>query len=270
MENVTADFCFSTLALGAPYRARALTLARDLANHAPGKELVALTDCVESFSSQANVAAIAHERTGLFHCLNDKRFAVAAGLRRHEATVFVDADTRFNSTLPSVLPACVPLLTTYTPNLGEQIAHWLPPREGRAVNLLARRFGVAPPAARFVMDNLFAVRRDAGRERVFLNVWNLVTALLDFHGVSIGDGYCISIAAAVTGWLPACDGFEEFDKLRRHEEIGGRQPCLAFWRRALARGSRRIRLHLFRKRWEREMKRLRFLDVRDLLARDEE
>jgi hypothetical protein len=71
----------------------------------------------------------------------------------------------------------------------------------------------------FVWDNIFAVGKDGGRERVFFAAWELITQALDFRGSPITDGYCMSIAAAVTGWRPADAGLELIDATRRHAGI---------------------------------------------------
>ena len=157
-----SDFCFATLALGKPYRERAKLLARDLETFAPGKSLVVATDGPQDFDGLPNVRTHPHRQTGLFRCLNDKRFALSAALDRHAAAaIFVDADTRIQEALPKDVEFNSPITTIYTPNLAEQAEKWLLPRDRSAVLDAARRFGLDHWGDETVWDNLFAVSRDA-------------------------------------------------------------------------------------------------------------
>lgn len=222
---MSSDFCFATLALRKPYREMAKLLAQDLHTFAPGIPLVIATDDPQTFDGLPNVHTHPHRQTGLFRCLNDKRFALAAALEHHAATaVFVDADTRIHEALPASLELASPIATVYTPNLAEQAEKYLLPHDRQAVLEAARHFGLDPQNTKFVWDNLFAVSRDRGRERVFLNVWGTVTTLFDFQGVSITDGYCMSIAAGVAGWVPSEAGLQPFDHARHHEEASAVNP----------------------------------------------
>jgi hypothetical protein len=203
-----------------PYRDMAKLLASDLATYAPDYALVVATDAVEDFKEYANVFAYHHHRTGLFACYSDKRFAVSHALESHaEEVVFIDADTRVHENLPSRVESDAKIVAAYAPQLAEQAQKWLLPKSGRAVLTAARAFGIDPAQTKFVLDNIFAVKRDHGREKVFIEVWGLVTRLFDFEGVDISDGYCMSIAAAVTGWIPSDTGLEPFIKLTDHHEV---------------------------------------------------
>jgi len=194
-------------------------LASDLATFAPDHSLVVATDAVEEFKDCPNVFAYQQARTGFFRCINDKRFAVSFALQHHaEEVVFIDADTRIHKNLPEQVSSQAKIVTVYTPLLAEQANQELPPKCARAVNAAARSFGIDPTCTKFVMDNIFAVKRDNGREKIFLEVWNLVTRLFDFQGVNITDGYCMSIAAAVAGWSPSDNGLGAFAEATLHHK----------------------------------------------------
>jgi hypothetical protein len=214
-----SNFCFATLALGFPYHEMAVKLAGDLSISSPDKQLFIVTDAPSRFSDCANVRARFHLRTGLFHCLNDKRFAVSWALAEADRAVFLDADTRIEGRLPATLDMTTPLTTVYTPNLLDQAKNYLLPRDREAVLKTARAFGIEPSKAWFVWDNIFAVGNDAGREHIFFATWELVTRALDFQGVPITDGYCMSIAAAVTGWRPAELGLESISAACKHTGV---------------------------------------------------
>ncbi len=232
-----SDFCFATLALGKPYRDMAKLLAGDLKTFAPGIPLVVATDAPEEFAGLCDVHPYPHRQTGLFRCLNDKRFAIAAALEHHAAsTIFVDADTRIHEALPAQVTFPSPITTIYTPNLAEQVEKWLLPRDRQAVLDAAHGYSLDPRNIKFVWDNLFSVSRQEGREKTFLETWGKVTTAFDFQGVSITDGYCMSIAAGVAGWTPADTGLQSFDHARHHAEASTLQPpgrLAARWRRLI-------------------------------------
>lgn len=191
----------------------------DLAEASPDRLLFVATDAPDRFRECPNVRSRFHRRTGLFHCLNDKRFPVYWALGEAERAVFLDADTRIEGQIPDCLNITSPLATIYTPNLLEQAKKYLPRKDREAVLRTARSFGVEPGAARFVWDNIFSIANDAGRERVFFATWELITRALDFQAAPITDGYCMSIAAAVAGWRPAESGLESIDAARRHAGV---------------------------------------------------
>lgn len=214
-----SNFCFATLALGSPYQELALKLAADLAKSSPDTLLFVATDAPARFRECANVRSRFHRQTGLFHCLNDKRFPVSWALANADRAVFLDADSRIEGRLPPRLDITAPLATIYTPNLLEQARKYLLPKDREAVLRTASAFGVEPGEALFVWDNIFSVGKDAGRERVFFATWELIKRALDFQGAPITDGYCMSIAAAVTGWQPAETGLELINSARGHIEV---------------------------------------------------
>ncbi len=233
---MTSSFCFATLALRKPYREMARALAEDLVRFAPGKLLVIATDEPREFADLQNVRAHPHRQVGLFRCINDKRFALAIALEQYASTViFIDADSRVRETLPQEFCLTSPLATTYTPNLGEQMEKYLLPKEGKIVSQIARTFGVDISATPFVWDSSFAISRDNGREKVFFQVWGILTRLFDYHGAWITDGYCMALAAQVTGWTPSDKGLEEFDRCKHHAEVSAAGRNDAAWARALRR-----------------------------------
>jgi hypothetical protein len=232
-----SNFCFATLALGSRYQEMAIKLAADLAKSSPDKVLFVATDAPDRFRACANVRTRFHRQTGLFHCLNDKRFPVSWALADADRVVFLDADSRIEGKLPARLDIAAPLATIYTPNLLDQGKKYLLPKDCESVLRTARAFGVEPGEAWFVWDNIFSVAKDAGRERVFFATWELITRALDFQGAPITDGYCMSIAAAVTGWRPAEAGLELINASRSHAEVGATERS----NRTISSASRRFR-----------------------------
>jgi hypothetical protein len=211
------DFSFATLALGKPYRDMAKTLADDLSIHAPGRLLVIATDAPEDFNGCANIRAHPHRQRGLFKCWNDKRFAVGLALQHYsEGALFYDADSRILETLPVEIDITAPLTTDWCPNLREQAEQYLNPRERNLVLQTCFSLGLDPSKITYVDDNIYLVRKDNGRERVFFEIWGKLAAFFDFQGAEIPDGTCMGIAAAVIGWTPSTSGLQEFARCRKH------------------------------------------------------
>jgi hypothetical protein len=234
---MNSDLCYATLAFGKPYRDMARQLAADLTLHAPDHALVIATDAVDDFKDCPNVVAFHQDRTGFFRCINDKRFAVAHALDHQAAeVVFIDADTRITKTLPVKVGTDAKIASMASPMLAEQARNYLLPEYTRAVIAAARSFGLDPENTRFVMDSLFAVKRDQGREKVFIHVWDLVTRFFDFQGFNIPDAFCITIGAAVAGWAPTDKGMDGFQEAIAHREISQEDAKPSRLFRALKRG----------------------------------
>jgi hypothetical protein len=234
---VNTDLCYATLAFGQPYRDMARQLASDLDVHAPGRALVIATDAVGDFAACGNVVAFAQARTGFFRCVNDKRFAVAHALEHQAAeVVFIDSDTRITQALPLRVGTDAKIASVYSPMIGPQARMYLLPHYAEAVLAAARSFGLDPEQTRLVMDSMFAVKRDQGREKVFIHVWDLVTRYFDFQGMFIADAFCISIGAAVAGWVATDQGMAGFQAAIAHDEISRKDATPSPLSRVLKRG----------------------------------
>jgi len=252
---MNSRLCFATLAFGKSYRDMAKLLASDLAAFAPDHSLVIATDAVEEFKGCANVIAYPQRRTGFFRCINDKRFAVLFALDNHaQEAVFIDADTRIRQNLPTQVGSDAKIVTVYTPLLAEHAHQWLEPRRARAVIAAARSFGIDPGGTKFIMDYIFAVKSDKGREKIFVQIWDMVTRLFDFEGVSIADGYCMSIAAAVAGWVPSDTGLEPFAQAIDHAQASTLSKKPKLLTRAVRRGVQWSQLMLHRQQVIRSIK----------------
>jgi hypothetical protein len=232
----------------------ALLLSDDLRRHAAGKQLIIATDLPDEFNDRQNVRAFRHARVGLFHCINDKRYAMSYALENHaRAAVFFDADTRIHEALPPKLETRSPLATIYAPNLADQMEKYLSKRERAVVGQAARMFGLEPQRMLFVWDNLFALTCDQGREKVFFGTWRVLTSFFDFQGVSITDGYCMALAAAVTGWMPLEDGLQKIEQARSHAQASEHRASPLFVR-ALTRMTTWLRWKRFRREMLRKLR----------------
>jgi hypothetical protein len=206
--------CFCTLAIHAPYRAR----ARILCSSATTVPWIVLTDEPDDFMNLP-VRAIRHAPTGPMAvdylarlsptgagrgaaAYHDKRFAIHAVLQEFDTAVYMDADSRVHDLPPlgdfpiglAVLPVVVKSIAEHLETSGS----WRMPA---FVELARHLTGDADilMTARWCHEALFAITRD-GRESRFFNVWSTAADFLQSRGVYSGEGGVIGLAAALAGW----------------------------------------------------------------------
>lgn len=205
---------FCTLAIHAPYRARARRLIAD----APSLPWVVVTDEPADFAD-LHVQAIAHEPTGPMavdylggptparrnrgaSAYHDKRFAVRATLERFDTAVFLDADSRLSG-VPALGPmppglCALPLATSSIEGHLEVFGSDRRP----AFEALARACTGRDDAltvATWCHEACYAVTKD-GNEARFFDTWAEAASLLQAQGVHSGEGGVMGLAALAAGW----------------------------------------------------------------------
>ncbi len=206
--------CFCTLAIHAPYRARARLLCADLV----AAPWFVLTDEPSDFADLP-VRAIRHTPTGPMAidylqrlgptgngqgaaAYHDKRFALQAALQDFDTAIFLDADSRI-SALPPVAAfpiglAVVPVVRKSVADHLETCGRWrLDAFEELARELLGDPAGLH--AARWCHETCYAVTKD-GNEHRFFWAWERGASLLQQRGVYSGEGGVMGLAAAYAGW----------------------------------------------------------------------
>lgn len=234
---MATDYCLATLALGKQYRLHAQLLALDVLEFGLGVPLVVLTDDVRSFDGLEGVKALAHRQDGLMHCFHDKRIVVRRALEHADAVVFMDADCRFlappgealGEQLRPGLQAVnrLPILEKFAQEEEAEAAGRMPKRFNSArrrrgiVERAAARIGVDLQDVQWVEEMVFAVTRDGGREKAFLDTWDALAPYVQLRGYSYGEGESMGMAAERAGWKPApLDGalawaFKDYYAMRR-------------------------------------------------------
>jgi len=228
------SFAFCTLAIHAPYRARARQLCADLA---PAPILV-LTDEPADFDDLP-VRAVRHLPTGpmaidYLHRLSptgqgrgaaayhDKRFAIRAVLEDFDTAIFLDADSRVGP-LPELgaFPPGLSVVPVVRKSIAEHLAtcgEWrLPPFAELAVALMGD--ATALDRAKWCHETCCAVTRD-GREALFFDAWGRAADFMQQRGVYSGEGGVIGLSAACAGWAVDYDAVLPIDAMVRHEGGG--------------------------------------------------
>lgn len=208
------SICLCTMAIHAPYRARARQLCAD----APGHTWLVLTDEPTDFADLP-VRALAHTPTGPMAvdyvrrlgptgegrgaaAYHDKRFVLRAALRDFETAMFFDADSRLPERLdlPPFPPglAVAPLVRrSVTAHLAACGTWRLPAFEGLALELTGRLDVLE--TAQWCHETCYAVTRD-GREGAFFDAWDRAARWMQARGVYSGEGGVMGLAAACAGW----------------------------------------------------------------------
>lgn len=226
--------CFCTLAIHAPYRARARQLCIDLG----GAPMLVLTDEPDDFADLP-VRAVRHVATGPMAidyaqrigptgnnngaaAYHDKRFALAAALRHFETAIFLDADSRAGA-LPDIadFPAGLAVLPVVRASVAAHLATCGTWRLA-AFDELSRDLtggSAALDVAMWCHETLYAVTTD-GREDQFFAAWARAAAFMQQRGVFSGEGGVMGLAAYCAGWPVDHDAMLPLAAAIRHEGGG--------------------------------------------------
>ncbi|MBD3296789.1 MAG: hypothetical protein GF392_05420 [Candidatus Omnitrophica bacterium] len=220
------DLCFCTLALGGRYREMARAAADGLKKFFPGVELVILTDSPGYFSGCGNVRAYRHRQTGILHPYQDKRFAIQKALSLHGTVIFMDADTGIKRK-PFRDARFDPGITTISEDLVEHIEKTVPSRLPR-VRGLCGKLGLDPRDCKWSGEALVVVKKNGGKERKFLDIWDRAGRYLQIHGIVSGVGIPMGVAAAAAG-LKIHSGahYEELRSCMDHVDASNQRPGLS-------------------------------------------
>lgn len=231
----TANACFCTLAVHAPYRHR----AQQLIAGAPNVPWIVLTDEPDDFAGFP-VQAIRHAPTGPmavdflttlpptgdrlgWPAYHDKRFVLQAVLKEFETAVFVDADSRFKSAPRfSTFPRGIAVVKELRVSIAEHLTRYGPARRPAFEQLALHLFGdvKALESARWCSEALFTVTKDGGREEKFLEAWAIAAEFLKSREVFTGEGGVIGLAAKYAGWKVDYNGLNRLAAATVHEGHG--------------------------------------------------
>jgi hypothetical protein len=211
---IAMSTCFCTLAIHAPYRARARLLCADAAN----VPWVVLTDQPDDFV-HLPVRAIRHIPTGPMAidylqrlgptgngsgaaAYHDKRFAVQVALQDFDTAVFVDADSRLVAPpLPEAFPPGLAVLPIVRRSIAEHLktcgAWRLPAFQALACDLVGDP-GVLNKAP-WCHETCYAVTKD-GNEHLFFAAWERAATFLQRQDVYSGEGGVMGLAALYAHW----------------------------------------------------------------------
>ncbi|MFN6560413.1 MAG: hypothetical protein RMY28_011450 [Nostoc sp. ChiSLP01] len=220
MTQEDKDFCFCTLALGERYRSHAFLLAEDIEKYSPGTKLILLTDKPHQFTKYSHVLAFPHQQQSI-GCYHDKRFVIAKALSLFHTCIFVDVDLRIVDKvtpnlkfLPGITARSCASIVKHNKIYVDSVNDLHKPKRIRdleIVNKLAQKLdlNLEDNNTQFVMEVLFAVTRQDGREIEFLKHWETIAYYCELNGFTCAVGYAIGLAAAKAGLPVRWDTMED-------------------------------------------------------------
>ncbi|MCC5651819.1 hypothetical protein LC609_18715 [Nostoc sp. XA013] len=233
MKQEKPDACFCTLALGERYRSHALLLAQDIEKHSPEIYLIVLTDKPQEFKKYSNVLAFKHEQQSI-GCYHDKRFVIAKAISLFNTCIFVDADIRILDKLqpeikwlPGITAKSCTSIIQHNHAYINSVNDAYKANRARDLTILSKlaqklNLDLEDTNIQFVMEMLFVVTRQDGREIEFIKHWENIALYCELNGFYNAEGYAIGLAAAKAG-LPvrwdAMDGIVYFKDWVEHQKI---------------------------------------------------
>ncbi|RCJ18955.1 hypothetical protein A6S26_27730 [Nostoc sp. ATCC 43529] len=220
MTQEDKDFCFCTLALGERYRSHAFLLAEDIEKHSPGTKFVILTDKPHKFNKYSHVLAFPHQQQSI-GCYHDKRFVIAKALSLFHTCIFVDVDLRILDKvtpnlkfLPGITARSCASIAKHNKIYVDSVNDLHKPKRIRDLEIihkLAQKLdlNLEDNNTQFVMEVLFAVTLQNGREIEFLKHWETIAYYCELNGFTCAVGYAIGLAAAKTGLAVRWDAMED-------------------------------------------------------------
>ncbi|MBE9082509.1 MULTISPECIES: hypothetical protein [unclassified Tolypothrix] len=210
MQQEQQEVCFCTLALGERYRSHALLLAQDIEKNLPGIYLLILTDKPQEFSKYPNVLAFKHQQQSI-GCYHDKRFVIAKAISLFNTCIFVDADIRIldkflseMTWLPGITAVSCTSIAKHNQVYIDSVNDKYKPKRSRDIEILRKLakkldLDLEDTNIQFVMEMLFVITRQDGKEIEFLKHWNNIALYCELNGFYGAEGYAIGMAAAKAG-----------------------------------------------------------------------
>lgn len=197
MNQSSKNFCFCTIALGAPYRAMASELANDLEKYSPGAKFYIYTDKPLDFKEHQNVVAFKHNQVGIQRCSNDRRLLIEKVLVDFPTAIHIDADTKILAPLPAEID-CPPGITGKNQELMTHIKKNRP-HHLKTFEKVASKLDIPLEKTKWIGESLYIITRDNGKEKEFFKTWQLLATYVELKGMHGGDGNLMGLAAAKVG-----------------------------------------------------------------------
>lgn len=180
-------------------------LAQDLERFAPGYNCIIYTDRPALFADQSNVRAVKHICRGVLP-YNERRFALWHALSIASSVMYLDADVRICSPIPTNLEFAPGLTARSCGNLQKHMADQQSKysqskcyqHQRYVIDKMADRVGIdrQSQALKFINEFLFVVSDHGGLERDFLRTWGDLAVYADTMGMHQHPTYAMALAAA--------------------------------------------------------------------------
>jgi hypothetical protein len=202
------EFCFCTLAVGDRYRTHAHILAQDIQQHSPTVTLYVLTDRPESFQEFPHVLAFKHILQSVkgYH---DKRFVLEKALSLSESCMFLDSDVRITGAVTEKMGWQPGITARAGCDLLNRMKNIRDSREIQIIKAVAQKLNIDLQQVQWLHEFMFAMRRQAGLEQEFFQLWQTISYWFELQGLYHGEGYAMGLAAAKAGLRV---GFEHEDR----------------------------------------------------------
>lgn len=202
MMQKEKNYCFCTLALGKEYRTYAKTLAHDLEKHAPGKKIIVLTDLPSEFNKLNNAICFKWKQKSIWRAVHDKRFAIKKALELFPIAVFIDSDSRVFSQFPDEI--CVnPGITCRSTYYDLQHSILKGKYDSKIIKYkkkLESYLNINFNKSVSILETFYIIRRDSGREKIFIETWDVIERFLYLHKIGVVDGFIMGLSACRAGW----------------------------------------------------------------------
>ncbi len=204
------DICYATLAIGYEYRKHAESLARDIENMSPEVPLIVLTDYPQAFRTFKNAIAIKHIRqsAGIYH---DKLLCLERGFQDFDCVIFLDADCRLLNDFAysrewksGITPVTCWSFKKHFPqgikfsDRNPNKYHTKKKKRDLAYSA-AKNLGVTIEECMFVYEGAFVVRKDAGKETAFVELWKQLRGHFESDEIYDGEGVSMGLSAKKSG-----------------------------------------------------------------------
>ncbi len=188
------EYCFCTLAVGKRYRTHARILAKDIQEQAPNVNFVILTDKPADFVDYSHVIAIKH-RLQSIKGYHDKRFVIEKSLEKFHTCVFLDSDVRIIGKVAEELD-WLPGITARTGcNILKHNEESKLRTEFAVIEKVAKKLNINLQKTKWFHEFMFVVKKQAGKEQVFLKNWQEISYIFEMEGIYDGEGNVMGLAA---------------------------------------------------------------------------
>jgi hypothetical protein len=203
------EFCFCTLAVGKRYRKHALVLAKDIRKQAPDTSFLVLTDCPSAFAEYSQVIPIKHQLQSV-QGYHDKRFVIEKALLSFDTCMYLDADVRIMSAVPTNME-WLPGITARAGcsilkhNSRGKVSQALP-----IIEQVAQKLEIDLEETKWFHEFMFTVKKQSGAEIEFLKLWQTISYIFELQNIYDGEGNVMGLAAAKTELTIRLDSEDRF------------------------------------------------------------
>ena len=207
--EMSQEFCFCTLAVGKRYRHHARMLAKDIQQYIPATTICILTDEPEDFKEFPHILAFKH-RLQSVKGYHDKRFVLEKALSLFETCIFLDADVRVIGAIEKEINSLPGITARAGCDLLHRMANINNIKEIQVIEEVAQKLDIDLQKVQWLHEFMFFMRRQAGLENNFFQLWQTISYFFESQGIYHGEGYAMGLAAEKVGLTIRFDREDKF------------------------------------------------------------